>query len=323
MFESARHSLRVMMKVNRAESLDSIERSIFGLRFRLAFSEKRGEEFQAWFSQLMGHAFPADFVPVRPYGRDGDLKCDGRLASTRTIFQCYATRTMTASALKQKIKADFAGARAHWPGEQMARWVFVHNDREGLPASVVKQIESLRNFHPELSVEIWGYTELQRIKDRLTLAALEDVFGPAPTQHDYESVEMDDLALVIDSLEREDSLPSTEPLTAPSAEKLDKNASSAEAAELLRLGRRKEALVERLLSGLPKPELGEQIAEAFRNRYQQLSDDGLLPDDVFCGLHQFAGGSKVVPPKRQAAVLAVLSYYFERCDIFEDPEDSR
>ena len=204
----------------------------------------------------------------------------------------------------------------------MARWVFVHNDREGLPASTVKQIEGLRKDHPDVLIEVWGYTELQRIKERLDLAALEDVFGAVPTQHQYDSMDLNDLISVIDSLEQAVSPPSTESVTAPSANKLDKNALSPDAADFLRIGRRKEALVERLLSGLPRPESGEQIAEAFRYRYQQLSSDGLSPDEVFCGLYQFAGGSKVVPPRREAAVLAVLSYFFERCDIFEDAEDS-
>jgi hypothetical protein len=303
--------------------LDSLQRAIFGLRFRLAFIEKQGNEFQAWFERLMGHAFPADFVAVRPYGREGDLKCDGRRTSTRTIFQCYATRTMKQAMLKQKINVDFAGARANWRGEQMGQWIFVHNDHEGLPPSIVKQIESLRKQHPEVSIETWGYTELLQIKEKLSLAALEDVFGPALTRPDYESVDIDDLKQVIDSLEQEESPPSTEPVTAPSAKKLEWNKLSEDAAELLRIGRRKEALVERLLSRLPRPESAEQIAEAFRNRYRQLGNDGLSPDEVFCELYQFAGSSQVAPPRREAAVLAVLSYFFERCDIFEDAEDSR
>lgn len=181
----------------------------------------------------------------------------------------------------------------------------------------------MREQYPQVLIETWGYTELLRIKESLSLAALEDLFGPVPTRPDYESMDMNDLKQVIDSLEQEDSPPSTEPVIAPSAQKLEKNALSEDAAELLRIGRRKEAMVGRLLDGLPRPESGEQIAEAFRHHYQQLNGDGLSPDEVFCELYRFAGRSEVVPPRREAAVLAVLSYFFERCDIFEDTEDSR
>ena len=112
---------------------------------------------------------------------------------------------MRAATLKQKISEDFAGARVNWPGEQMAQWVFVHNDHEGLPASVMKQLESLRNQHPDVLIETWGYPELLRIKEKLGLSALESVFGTVPTGSDYESMDICDLKQVIDSLEQEDS----------------------------------------------------------------------------------------------------------------------
>lgn len=138
---SSRHWSNGYDDKNGVASLDSLQRAFFGLRFKLAFLDKQGNEFQAWFSRLMGHAFPADFVPVRPYGREGDLKCDGRRESTRTIFQCYAARTMKAAALKQKINADFAGARVNWPGEQMTRWIFVHNDGGSLSTMTAKDCQ--------------------------------------------------------------------------------------------------------------------------------------------------------------------------------------
>ena len=110
-----------------------------------------------------------------------------------------------------------------------------------------------------------------------------------------------------------------EPLKPPSKDKLEKNRLSPDAAGLLRLGRRKEALVEAWFRKNRRPDLGERIAEAFRRRYAQLNDGNTPADDVFEHLQQYAGmGGK---PARQAAVLAVLSYFFERCDIFDDPEE--
>jgi hypothetical protein len=48
-----------------------------------------------------------------------------------------------------------------------------------------------------------------------------------------------------------------------------------------------------------------------------LKSVGLGPDEIFGELQAFAGGMDR-EPSRQAAVLAVLSYFFESCDIFED-----
>jgi hypothetical protein len=87
------------------------------------------------------YAFGADFEEVRPYGPYGDLKCDGRRVSTKSVFQCYAPDSMKEAELITKVDEDFHGARAHWSAE-MAEWVFVHNDGRGLPPNAVRHIEA-------------------------------------------------------------------------------------------------------------------------------------------------------------------------------------
>ena len=122
------------------------------------------------------------------------------------------------------------------------------------------------------------------------------------------------------SSSRTDPQPGEEPVTPPSVDKLEKNSLSEDAAELLRVGRLKEALVETWFMKDRRADLGEQIAEAFRRRYARLRDTGYSPDEIFGHLQQYAGAGG--EPRRQTAVLAVLSYFFERCDIFDDPEVS-
>ena len=128
-----------------------------------------------------------------------------------------------------------------------------------------------------------------------------------------------DLRPVIDTLQRMDTVPGQEPPTPPSVDKLARNSLSEDAAGLLQLGRRKEALVETWFSKSPNVDLGERIAEAFRHRYAELKKSGTSSDAIFTHLQQYAGmGGE---PPRQNAALAVLSYFFERCDIFEDSEN--
>ena len=115
---------------------------------------------------------------------------------------------------------------------------------------------------------------------------------------------LEDIKPIIDELERMDPEPGQEPLTPPSVDKLVKNALSDDAATLLLAGRRKESLVDTWFRKNPRPELGERIAEAFRQRYAHLSETERSPDQIFAKLQQYAGmgGS----PRRQAAALAVL-----------------
>lgn len=295
--------------------MDEVQALFYRLQFVLAFRTKKGVEFQDWFVRLARYAFGSDFEAVRAYGSRGDLKCDGRRLSTGTIFQCYAPDTMKADHLVRKIDEDFRGALDNWPA--MTEWAFVHNDERGLPPDVYKHIDSLRASHPSVKIAIWGEPQLSALAAHLDLRAQTALFGHAPSRTGVETLIMDDLPPVINHLQRADPSPYEVSLKPPSPDKLEKNELSAEASALLTLGRRKEALVNSYFRNHPRPDLGERIAESFRRTYASLRDQGRSPDQIFAYLQQYAGSGS--EPKRQGAALAVLSYFFERCDIFEDP----
>ena len=295
--------------------MDDTQRFAYGLKFENAFLRERGKAFETLFARIMAHAFPGDFQPVRPYGPKGDLKCDGFRASDGTVFQCYAPDAMKLEPLLAKVDEDFAGALVHWT-TKMLRWEFVHNDCRGLPAEAVKKLAALNAANPNVALAVWGEAELRLIAMSLALHQLEDLFGAVPSGRVLEKLDFEALRPVLLAIQRQE--PDAEPsLVAPSAAKLERNALSQDAAGLLRQGRRREQLVEAFFAGWPDPDLGEEIAQAFRVRYQALKAVGLSPDDIFGELQAFAGGM-TGEPARQGAVLAVLSYFFERCDIFED-----
>jgi len=300
----------------RKNAMDHIQAAHYGLCFRISFLEKTGTEFQDWFVKLAGYAYGSDFEAVRAYGRSGDLKCDGRRVSTSTVFQCYAPYNMKEAELNTKIDQDFVGACENW--DNIAEWVFVHNDNRGLPPSSIQLLDNLRMGHPAVKIFVWTEPELQQLIDNLSLAELQALFGFAPSITGLETLVMQDLQPVIHQLQAIDPEPGTELLTPPSIDKLEKNQLSEDATELLRVGRRKEALVEAWFKKDSQADRGERIAEAFRHRYAQLKENGRSPDQILGHLQEYAcvGGE----PKRQTAALAVLSYFFERCDIFDDPE---
>jgi hypothetical protein len=263
----------------------------------------------------MAHGFSGDFQPVRPYGAKGDLKCDGFRVSDGTVFQCYAPDSMRLADLLRKIDEDFNGAVAHW-GTRMRRWEFVHNDERGLPAEATQALVDLGVAHTTIQIRVLGEAELRRVVMSLALDQLEDLFGSVPSKHTLEKLDFAALRPVLMAISRRDPAPEP-PLTAPSAMKLQNNALSQDAAGLLRQGRRREKLVQDFFDVWPDPSFVEEIAEAFRKRYQSLKAVGLRPDEIFGELQTFTGGMDG-EPSRQGAVLAVMSYFFERCDIFED-----
>lgn len=298
--------------------MDSVSVALYALKYRIAFLEKKGVEFQNWFAKLGNHALSTDFEEVRPDGKQGDWKCDGRQVSTGTIFQCYAPETPTARKTIDKINADFTGAIEKWP-DFMEKWVFVHNVAGGQPPSVVSHLDTLRKAHQNILFEIWAENEIRIWHNMLDEDGLLSMYGHVPTQQTVSGLELEDLKPIIDALAQIDPDPSDPLPPPPSENKLEKNALSPEAADLLRLGRRKVRLVEDYFGKVEAADIGEKIAQSFRHRYAELDTMGLEPDRIFTYLQEFAGmtGS----PKRQAAAMAVLAYFFDRCDIFDDPED--
>jgi len=296
--------------------MDSISEAFHMSGFKVAFIEKKGEEFQRWFAELAGHAWGSDFQSVRPYGSQGDWKCDGRRISTGTIFQCYAPDSMTDRKMIEKIDADLDGAVENWP-DFIKEWVLVHNDDRGIAPTVAAHLDSKKKAYPNVSIQLWTKPNLLELFSKLSAHAKLSMFGPVP-RHDT-GYSLQDLHPVISALESRDPIQTVDMPLPPSAEKLDKNDLSADARELLKFGRRRVRLVETYFAKNVEVELGERFAEAFRQRYAELRSLELTSDQIFDHLCNFVGISG--EPARRSAATAVLLYFFDRCDIFEDPDD--
>lgn len=78
-------------------------------RFELEFKTKTATEFQSFFTAIMQRRFPSDFQAVKPYGKQGDKKCDGFLGSKGRVFQVYAPEQMNSATTVAKINEDLRG----------------------------------------------------------------------------------------------------------------------------------------------------------------------------------------------------------------------
>ncbi len=297
---------------------DPVSELFYMKDFKIAFLAKKGIAFQDWFVDLAGHAFGSDFEAVKPYGNQGDWKCDGRRVSTGTIFQCYAPESVKDQNTIAKIDTDLAGAFKKWP-DFIKIWVFVHNDPHGVSPAVAAHLDQKRRDYPNLEIEIWSKPDLVRLFDMMPRAAKQLMFGVAPTLRTVQLITLSDLEPVISALKSQEPDPNEDLPPPPSAQKLEKNSLSDDACEFLRIGRRKVRLVETYFSRNVHVELGEKIAEAFRRRYAELRSSERPSDEIFFHLQEYAGVTG--EPKRQVAAMAVMAYFFDRCDIFEDPDD--
>ncbi len=218
----------------------------------------------------------------------------------------------------RKIKEDFEGAEAHW-GERMAAWSFVHNDLDGLTASVVQLIEQLRSENPKLDINEWAWPQIRDQFEFLSASDIADLFGHSPSANALEQLGFAELRPVVEHIAKGDPEPQSNLTNPPSVKKLEKNSLDDDSADFLTLGRRRVRLVEEYFAQHHDPTLGDKMATAFHTQYRMLVDTGLGPNEVLLELQRFAGWGQSETNSHNAAILAVITYYFDRCDIFEDP----
>lgn len=100
------------------------------------------------------------------------------------------------------------------------------------------------------------------------------------------------------------------------AEKIQKNSLSVETDTLIKIGLMKRYDVSDYLNNNPDIEFSDRLRAGIIEKYTQLKDQGYTADELFHELLIFASrGNHDI--RMQSAALAVLSYYFEICDIFE------
>jgi hypothetical protein len=106
-------------------------------------------------------------------------------------------------------------------------------------------------------------------------------------------------------------------LTPPTA-KMDKNGLKSRSRNLLKIGLAKARDVERMIQHMAviDPDFPGRLKAGFVAEYNDLFDSGLYGDSLFEGLKIFAIGQST-DFDMQCAGLAVLSYMFETCEIFE------
>lgn len=299
--------------------MDDITRSHYEHKFEIAFLKAKGDAFQTLFEQVMGKAHPGDFIPCRPWGNIGDRKNDGYLKSERTLFQVYAPNELTATEAIAKIDQDFAGALSHWQ-QHFLTWVFVHNAHDGLSPQIIKRLLELEKLHAPLKVAHWSLEELRQRLRRIPLDGLQSMYGFAPTDAAKRSLSVAELESVLQHIAQTHPSTGETPRPVPTG-KIEANGLSPNVATLLKAGMERAELVEKFFDRWHDPLYGDRLAGAFRSRYIGLRDQSpsIEPDAIFHELHTWAGGTWASSSGLQVAVLAVLAFFFEQCEIFEAP----
>jgi hypothetical protein len=296
--------------------MDPFKRAFHEMAFKAQYLESWGDEFQDLFSTIMEKRYPGgDFTRVRPWGNVGDKKNDGYLKSERTLFACYAPNEMDSKEAINKINSDFAGAQPHWK-QYFDKWIFVHNSKIGLGPDVLKLLLDLQKKKPP-DVTHWGFEDLRKLVFELTEVDIASLLGAPPSPLDVANVSFQSLDRVLKVIGRQ-AATQTDQIRPVPANKILENGLSESVQELLRAGTAKSRLVAEYFRKSSDPNLGDEVVQAFHNKYLELDQTLSDPDEIFSELQKFAGGVFRGTPEHESAVLAVLAYLFESCDIYKD-----
>ena len=267
----------------------------------------------------MSKVHPNDFMACRPWGNVGDRKNDGYLPSARVLFQSYAPNELSATEAIKKINEDFEGAKEHW-AKYFDEWTFVHNAPDGrLSPQIIEALARIGQENPKIKIGHCGYEEMLKKFRQLNLLDLESWFGLAPTMEANVNLGYGDLVAVLTHI-NVTPIPTTSEVKDVSRGKIEANLLSQAVADFLKIGMQKSPLVAQFFNNWKNPSYGEQIASAFKSEYMALREatPRLHPDEIFGRLEAWAGGLAHTTPTRKVAVLAVMAYLFDKCEIFED-----
>ncbi len=290
--------------------------------FEKQFGSHFGDGFQDWFMKLARRLHASgDVQSVRL--TQGDGKLDVVVLNEQIVYQCYGPQTFKPSEAAEKIRTDFTGAHG-FLGGNLKRWVFVHNHATGsLDKLCIKALNDLisESGHRGEAIEIiaWGKEELwETLEAKVPHHRLSELFGsPDPVHVDFACLEV-----LLLSLERAEYPDDVDPVSQPAENKLEFNDLGSSYRQQIRQGRTGLRIIDDYLASRAgtDPEFGERLAQRFRDRYRSLRLRlALSPDGIYENL-RFDAGWKASPDiKREMATRIILAYFFDTCDIFENP----
>ena len=286
--------------------------------FEAQFSALYEDAFQDYFQKLMQYRYPT-FLPVRTHGNLGDEGSDGLCAFQDKLYACYGPQTHDDYATTIKFRGDLAKAIAKRSG-QFSTFVFVHNDRRGMHPRVATEIVGAQHSHPALTFEQIGKIAIWREFMHLELAEAQDMLGqPILVQELVYGISLADLDPLLVHLSRTRN--ASRPAKMVPMHKIEFNGFSPDSQHYLIHGMRFAKQVNDYYEGLGDPNAEDETAVAFRERYSELREFGLTPDEILHELFIYVSGTMLPDPARLSSVYIILSYFCQRCDIFEEPPE--
>jgi len=295
--------------------------------FKAKVYELSTKAFEDFFISIIREA-DKDFRPVKPHGQDGDKKNDGFNETTGVYYQIYSPEKpgeRIVDAVK-KCKKDFEGLKKYWDKiSKVKGYYFVFNDKyNGAYPRVEKALKEIKNSNKDLNFCKPFYA--QHLEEKLFTLSDNKIFEIicyVPNIDKIEKVDFLAMKNVVEFLlENQKEHQYEENYIVPDfQEKIKFNNLNKQVSNLLVQGSYQNSVITdyfRNQSSFLKPKLKEIFSNLYEEGERELKKNKNKDNLLF-----FYILNRALPQKEkriQDAVLVLMSYYFENCDIFEEPK---
>lgn len=306
------------------------ERVLARYMFKYKVLTSDGQAYEDLFVDIMQRD-NSDFIPIKPQGRIGDRKNDGYDRKRGSYYQVFAPedpKQKSQDAVK-KLVEDFAGLYKHWNKvTPVKEFHFVFNDKyNGSFPTIETNLAAIKKKHKLDDCTSFLAKHLEEKLFMLPEDVVIAVVGFIPDPSNIQNLDYSVLSEVIAHiLKQKFSFEPSLILSAPDfSEKITFNGLGAETGALLNFASYQVGVLDdyfKLNSDFTKQELRDTINDLYRTALAKNlgKNVGINESDlVFFDILQ-----SIAPSHNHStwsAALVVMAYFFESCDIFEDPNE--
>jgi hypothetical protein len=247
-----------------------------------------------------------------PHGKLGDGGSDGYHTPTHHCYQCYSPEAFDLKDTQAKLGHDFERAKSKW--KHMAGWTFVLNYHK-TAAPLIQDLSSLQAKHPELALSIWNRDHIIDQFQALAPSKRERLLGKVRPFTHMEYLTRNTLAAIVARIKP--SASTLDHVTNPTPGKLDHNQVNDPWRLQLKVGMVGHPQVQDFFFQASNEQLGTRTGNAIRARYTELEASGLDANECLDRLYEQLYEETDASPGQHHAVLAILAYFFETCDVLE------
>jgi hypothetical protein len=298
------------------------EKAIARQLFKNRIYKSDGQAFENLFTEVMNY-YDAGFQQIKPWGNIGDRKNDGYIKSKGIYYQVYAPEDIRSKYPEsiRKLKVDFSGLLEHWA--PVNEFYYVVNDKyDGVNADAERALNDLIKTHGLKAGRIITPKDLERIALALDDDQILSITGFLPNVESITHLDFSAMNEVVGHISR---LPTKSPsgeIKLPDwEEKIQFNGLSPAVKFRLDFGSQQLGALEEYLSN--ENFLAEELQNKLNGLYVELKLNRPRIADPYPGDYIFWELVKKSSPRNEtayeAAVMTILSKYFESCDIFEEP----